>query len=71
MMWTVMAVVAALAIGHAMPQVSQWRNFSWFERWLDFLRQQVFIQPAWQGYAGLLLGIGLPALTASMAACGA
>jgi AmpE protein len=62
MMWTVMAVVAALVIGHAMPQVSQWRNFGWFERWLDFLQQQIFSKPAWQGYAGLLLGIGLPAL---------
>jgi AmpE protein len=62
MMWTVMAVVAALVIGHAMPQISQWRHFGWFERWLDFLQQQIFIKPAWQGYAGLLLSIGLPAV---------
>ncbi|HWS41425.1 MAG TPA: cobalamin biosynthesis protein [Arenimonas sp.] len=62
MMWTVMAVVATLLIGHAMPQVNQWRNFAWFERWLEFLQQQVFNKLSWQGAAGLLLSILLPAL---------
>jgi AmpE protein len=62
MMWTVMAVVATLLIGHAMPQVSQWRNFAWFERWLEFLQQQVFNKSTWQGAAGLLLSILLPSL---------
>lgn len=67
MMWTVLAVVAALAIGHAMPQVSQWRNFSWFERWLDFVRQQDFIKPSWRGASGLLLSVGLPSLVLGLA----
>lgn len=62
MMWTVMAVVVALVIGHAMPQVSQMRNFSWFERWLDYLQQQTFIKSSGSGYTGLLLCVGLPAL---------
>lgn len=62
MMWTVMAVVATLLIGHAMPQVSQWRNFAWFERWLEFLQQQVFNKSTWQGPLGLLCSVGIPAI---------
>ena len=62
MMWTVMAVVATLLIGHAMPQVSGWRNFAWFERWLEFLQQQVFNKSTWQGSLGLLCSVGLPAI---------
>jgi len=62
MMWTVMAVVAALMIGHATPQISQWRNFAWFERWLEFLQGQLFSKPFWQSAWGLLLCIALPAL---------
>lgn len=62
MMWTVMAVVAALMIGHAMPQVSRWRDFSWFERWLEFLQYQLLSKPAWQGPRGLAVCIALPAL---------
>lgn len=62
MTWTVMAVVAALLIGHAVPQVSRWRDFSWFERWLEFVCQQEAVKAARQGYLGLLLGIALPAL---------
>jgi AmpE protein len=63
MMWTVMAVVVTLLIGHAMPQVSSWRNFAWFERWLEFLQQQVFNKSAWQSPWGLLFSIALPAIT--------
>lgn len=66
MMWTVMAVVAALMIGHAMPQISQWRNFSWFERWLDFLQYQLLPKPSWQGAWGLLACIALPALAVGL-----
>jgi len=62
MTWTVMAVVAALLIGHAVPQVSQWRNFTWFERWLAILQQHLFERPFWQGMAGVFAGIFLPAL---------
>ena len=62
MMWTVMAVVAALLIGHALPQISQWRNFSWFERWLEFLQHLMLTKPFWQGGWGLLLCIALPGL---------
>src|SRR5574343_3517 len=62
MTWTVMAVVAALLIGHAVPQVSRWRDFSWFERWLEFVCQQETVKSGQRGYAGLLLGIALPAL---------
>jgi AmpE protein len=66
MMWTVMAVVAALMIGHALPQISQWRNFSWFERWLDFLQYQLLPKPAWQGAWGLLVCIAVPALAVGL-----
>ena len=62
MTWTVMAVIAALIIGHAMPQISQWRNFTWFERWLDYLQQQFFTKLFWQSGYALLLSIALPAL---------
>ncbi len=62
MTWTVMAVVAALLIGHAVPQVSRWRDFAWFERWLEFVCQQDAVKSARKGYLGLLLGIALPAL---------
>ena len=66
MMWTVMAVVATLLIGHAMPYVSQWRNFAWFERWLEFLQQQVLTKSIWQGPWGLLFCIGLPAISIAL-----
>ena len=66
MMWTVMAVAAALMIGHAMPQISQGRNFSWFERWLEFLQIQLFPKPAWQGGWGLLACIAAPALAVGL-----
>mgnify|MGYP003390751864 CR=1 FL=1 len=66
MMWTVMAVVAALMIGHAMPQISQWRNFSWFERWLDFLHYQLLLKPSWQNAWGLLVCIAVPALAVGL-----
>jgi AmpE protein len=66
MTWTVMAVIAALVIGHAMPQVSQWRNFAWFTRWLVFLQQQFFSKTFWQCGYGLLLSIALPAFFLSV-----
>lgn len=62
MTWTVMAVIASLIIGHAMPQVSQWRNFTWFERWLEYLQQQFFNKLFWQSGYALLLSIALPAI---------
>lgn len=65
-MWTVMAVVAALLIGHALPQISQWRNFSWFERWLEFLQYQALSKQSWQGAWGLVLCIALPALSVGL-----
>ena len=61
MTWTVMAVLAALLIGHVVPQVSRWRDFSWFERWLEFLRPQGSDEPVRHGYGGLALAVALPA----------
>ena len=66
MMWTVMAVAIALIIGHVMPQVSQWRNFSWFERWLEFLQQQLLGKPSWQGPAGVFLCVAVPAVSVGL-----
>lgn len=62
MTWTVMAVIAALIIGHAMPQIKLWRNFTWFERWLEYLQQQFFTKVFWQSGYGLLLSIALPSV---------
>jgi AmpE protein len=66
MAWTVMAVVLALFIGHSMPQISQWRNYSWFARWLKFLQSQLLAQPFWQSGWGLAVCIGVPALAVGL-----
>lgn len=66
MAWAVMAVVVALIIGHTMPQISQWRNYAWFERWLEFLQSQLLTQPFWQGGWGVFACIGLPAVLVSL-----
>jgi len=68
MAWTVMAVVVALLIGHTFPQVSRWRNFSWFERWLDYLQSQSMGAPYLQGGMGVFVCIGLPALVVGLLA---
>src|SRR5574343_2499 len=62
MTWTVMAVVAALLIGHAVPKLRRWRDFSWSELWLGFVCQQETVKSGQRGYAGLPLGCALPAL---------
>lgn len=62
MAWTLMAVVAALLIGHTLPQVSQWRQFSWFERWLEYLQSQLLTHPFWQSAWGMLACVLLPAV---------
>lgn len=62
MTWTVMAVVAALLIGHVMPQVSRWRDFTWFEHWLAISLRGQRGKTVWLRYGGVLLSVGTPAL---------
>ena len=66
MTWTVMAVVAALLIGHVLPQVSRWRDFTWFERWLDIVRRVEFGASPWHHYGAVFLCVGLPALVLAL-----
>lgn len=68
MTWTVMAVVAALLIGHVLPQVSRWRDFTWFERWLEIVRRIALGSSPWHSYAGVFLCAGLPALVIALLA---
>ena len=66
MTWTVMAVLAALLIGHVLPQVSRWRDFTWFERWLDIVRRAEFGKAPWHQYGAVFLCVGLPALVLAL-----
>ena len=66
MIWTVMAVVAALLISHVLPQVSHWRDFTWFERWLDIVRRAGSGETPWHRYGGVFLCVGLPAVVLAL-----
>lgn len=62
MTWTVMAVVTALFLGHTVPQLGRWRDFTWFEHWLGVMRRGISGNALWQQYGSVLLAVGLPAL---------
>lgn len=59
---TLIAVVAALVIGHLAPAfASAVRHYDWYGRWLDWLDAQFSGEGAWRGRWGIVLAL-VPAL---------
>ncbi len=59
---TFIAVVFALIIGHANPDLARLRQFQWFDTWIDFCRHLFGAQSIWQQGLGVALIVFGPAL---------
>ncbi len=63
MFTTLVAVVAALVLGHVAPaRVASLRRFQWFARWLDWVGTHAGDGGFWQGRSGLWLALLPPVL---------
>lgn len=56
------AVILALVLGHAAPQLSQLRRYEWFGSWLQWLTSIQPLQDAHASRFGILLGLAPPLL---------
>lgn len=56
------AVILALVLGHAVPQLAQLRRYDWFPAWLGWLGVRLGGQGLHAGRFGILLSLGLPLL---------
>lgn len=56
------AVVLALVLGHAAPQLAQVRQFGWFRGWLHTLSSKLPAAGSHGSRFGILLSLGLPVL---------
>jgi AmpE protein len=63
---TLIAVIFALFIGHAMPALVALRRYDWFIRWLEWLAAQLGDNPSWRGAGGLLFAVGPPLLLVAL-----
>ncbi len=60
---TLLAVIAALAIGHLAPGLAAWfRQFGWYTRWLRWLSAQFPEGSVWRSRFGIVLALVLPLL---------
>ncbi|KAF1690883.1 regulatory signaling modulator protein AmpE [Pseudoxanthomonas koreensis] len=63
MFTTLVAVVAALVLGHVAPApMASLRRFHWFERWLDWVGAHAGEGGFWQGRSGIWLALLPPVL---------
>jgi AmpE protein len=68
MFTTLVAVVAALVLGHVVPAlVASRRRFHWFSRWLDWIGTHAGEGGFWQGRSGIWLGLLPPVLLVLLA----
>ena len=68
MFTTLVAVVAALVLGHVAPApVASLRRFHWWARWLDWIGTHAGEGGFWQGRSGLWLALPFPARAAGLA----
>jgi AmpE protein len=56
------AVILALVLGHAAPQLAQLRRYEWFGAWLDLLGARLGTQGFHANRFGILLSLGAPLL---------
>ena len=56
------AVILALVLGHAVPQLAQGRRYEWFGAWLSWLGAQSGARGVHATRYGLLVSLGLPLL---------
>jgi AmpE protein len=56
------AVILALVLGHAAPQLAQLRRYEWFGTWLDALGARLGTQGFHASRFGILLSLGAPLL---------
>lgn len=59
---TLIAIIAALALGHVLPALATMRRFTWFDAWLEWLGKQAPTRAIMEKPLGLLLTVALPAL---------
>lgn len=59
---TLLIIVTALLAGHYLQWPQQLRDFSWYQRHLDWLGERVDLHGAW----GLLLALALPVVTVAV-----
>jgi AmpE protein len=60
------AVILALVLGHAAPQLGALRRFGWFRDWLAWLSSRLTGNPLHRGTAGILVSLGLPLLAVGL-----
>lgn len=60
------AVILALVVGHAAPQLAQLRRYEWFAAWLAALGSRLGAQGFHGSRAGILLSLGLPLLAVGL-----
>ncbi|MET0288427.1 MAG: hypothetical protein ABW178_02240 [Pseudoxanthomonas sp.] len=64
---TLLAVVAALVLGHlAHAPLARFRHFTWYARWLSALDAQAGRSGVWRGRHGVLLAVALPVLLVAL-----
>lgn len=56
------AVILALVLGHAAPQLAAVRQFGWFRTWFEWLSARLAGNALHRGTAGILISLGLPLL---------
>lgn len=59
---TLVAVVIALVLGHALPAMAGLRQYGWFDGWAGGLERSLGGRAAWEGWFGLLLLVLPPLL---------
>jgi AmpE protein len=60
------AVILALVLGHAVPQLAQLRRYEWFASWLTWLGTRLGGQGIHASRYGILLSLGLPLLVVGL-----
>lgn len=57
---TLISILVALALEYVLGALDHLRDWSWFDRWMQWLEQRNAERRYWEGAGGVLVSVGLP-----------